>query len=222
MSLHEAFEHGGEIRDLTLRPHERIALMRLLICITQAALDGPEDYDDGTVYQPHMGQSVLVHLDRWHHTLELFGDGQRFVQVANLQVAGEDDEGNSTSELDLALATGNNPMLFDHAGGSDRPFTPAELALMITTFQNFTPGGRIGVALWGGKDTPGKGSSEHAGGLWSPMAASCPPSWVIRRVRGVSLPGYAGLPKAHAGDQDSASVQIPSWSAHTRYRFPPL
>jgi len=46
VSLCEAFERGAEIRDLAVRPHERIALMRLLICIAQAALDGPADYDD--------------------------------------------------------------------------------------------------------------------------------------------------------------------------------
>ena len=44
VSLREAFERGHEIQDLAVRPHERIALMRLLICIAQAALDGPADY----------------------------------------------------------------------------------------------------------------------------------------------------------------------------------
>lgn len=40
VSLREAFEHGHEIQDLSVRPHERIALMRLLVCIAQAAFDG--------------------------------------------------------------------------------------------------------------------------------------------------------------------------------------
>jgi CRISPR system Cascade subunit CasA len=40
VSLREAFERGHRIQDLAVRPHERIALMRLLICIAQAALDG--------------------------------------------------------------------------------------------------------------------------------------------------------------------------------------
>lgn len=44
VSLREAFERAHEIQDLAVRPHERIALMRLLICIAQAALDGPADY----------------------------------------------------------------------------------------------------------------------------------------------------------------------------------
>ena len=41
VSLREVFERGHDLRDLAVRPHERIALMRLLICVAQAALDGP-------------------------------------------------------------------------------------------------------------------------------------------------------------------------------------
>jgi len=47
VSLREAFVRGGEIRDLVVRAHERIALMRLLICVAQAALDGPADDEIG-------------------------------------------------------------------------------------------------------------------------------------------------------------------------------
>ena len=46
VSLGDAFARGEDIRDLAVRPHERIALMRLLICIAQAALDGPTDHDE--------------------------------------------------------------------------------------------------------------------------------------------------------------------------------
>jgi CRISPR system Cascade subunit CasA len=167
VSLREAFERGEEIRDLAVRPHERISLMRLLICIAQAALDGPNDQDDWKTCLPRIVPAALDYLNRWRHAFELFGNGQRFLQVANLKKTakkstGDDDEGNSTSKLDLALATGNNTTLFDNSGGSERAFTSAELALMLTTFQCFSPGGRIGVVLWNGKETLGKGSSNHA------------------------------------------------------------
>jgi CRISPR system Cascade subunit CasA len=167
-SLREAFEQGHEIQDLAVRPHERIALMRLLICIAQAALDGPADYDDWKGCRSRIGPSGVDYLQRWRHAFELFGTGQRFLQVANLNRAATkatgdgDREGNSSSKLDVALATGNNPTLFDNAGGSERAFTSGKLALMLTTFQCFSPGGRIGVALWNGQETAGKGSSEHA------------------------------------------------------------
>lgn len=165
--LCEAFERGHEIQDLAVRPHERIALMRLLICVTQAALDGPEDHDDWKGCQSRIVPSALEYLNRWRHAFELFGKGQRFSQVANLKKpAKESDEdegeGNSTSKLDLALATGNNSTLFDNAGGSERAFTSGGVALMLTTFQCFSPGGRIGVTLWNGNETAGKGSSDHA------------------------------------------------------------
>lgn len=175
VSLREAFERGEEIRDLTLRPHERISLMRLLICVAQAALDGPNDRDDWKTCLPRIVPAALDYLNRWPHAFELFGNGQRFLQVANLKRPAtksnsDDDEGNSTSKLDLALATGNNTTLFDNSGGSDRTFTSGELALMLTTFQCFSPGGRIGVASWNGKETLGKGSSNHAPCLASGMS----------------------------------------------------
>lgn len=167
VSLREAFERGEEIRDLAVRPHERIALTRLLLCIAQAALNGPVDHDEWKICRPRIVPSVLPYLDRWGHAFELFGNGQRFSQVAGLQKPAkksdaDENEGNSNSKLDLALATGNNATLFDNAGGSERTFSFSELALMLTAFQCFSPGGRIGVVLWNGKETLGKGSSEHA------------------------------------------------------------
>jgi CRISPR system Cascade subunit CasA len=46
VSLREAFEFGDQIVDLRCYAHERIALMRLLICIAQRALNGPETEED--------------------------------------------------------------------------------------------------------------------------------------------------------------------------------
>jgi CRISPR system Cascade subunit CasA len=178
VSLREAFEGGQEIQDLAVRPHERIALMRLLICIVSAALDGPNDQDDWQACRPRIVPAVFDYLMRWRLTFELFGNDQPFLQVGNLKKPtiksnnddDDEDEGNSTSKLDLALATGNNATLFDNAGGSRRAFAPGEVALMLVTFQCFSPGGTIGVALWGGGPTYGwksypavkPGQSDHA------------------------------------------------------------
>jgi CRISPR system Cascade subunit CasA len=172
VSLREAFARGEDLRDLAVRPHERIALMRLLICVAQAALGGPADGDEWESCRPRIALAAFDYLERWQRAFELFGSGQRFLQVAKLRKAdntkkptseanGEDD-GTSTSKLDLALATGNNTTLFDNTGGSGRFFTPGDLALMLLTYQCFSPGGRIGVAEWNGVPTVGKGSSDHA------------------------------------------------------------
>ncbi len=87
VSLCEAFERGEEIRDLAVRPHERIAVMRLLICIGQAALSGPADYDEWKACLPRIVPSALDYLNRWRQAFELFGNGQRFLKVANLRNA---------------------------------------------------------------------------------------------------------------------------------------
>jgi len=167
VSLRELFEHGEEIRDLAVRPPERVALMRLLICIIQAALDGPRERGDWEGCRAKISAQALDYLHRWRAAFELLASGQRYLQVSGLdkpkkKTSSDDDEGNLASKLDFGLATGNNSTLFDNAGGSQRTFTPAELALMLTTFQCFAPGGRIGVASWNRRETIGNGSSNHA------------------------------------------------------------
>jgi CRISPR system Cascade subunit CasA len=78
VSLREAFERGDDIQDLAVRPHERIALIRLLICIAQAALDGPADYDDWKACRLKIAPAARDYLKRWHAAFELLGDGPRF------------------------------------------------------------------------------------------------------------------------------------------------
>lgn len=161
-SLQDLFAQAHELRDLAVKPHERVALMRLLLCITQAALDGPADEAEWESSQPLIQPRVRDYLMKWQAAFELFGDGQRFLQVPNLKPGKESDEGNATTKLDLALATGNNSTLFDNFAGEERALRAARVATSLLAFQCFSPGGRIGVAKWNGKDTPGKGSSNHA------------------------------------------------------------
>lgn len=189
--LADAFARGHQIRDLSVRPHEHIALMRLLICIGQAALDGPADYDDWKVCRPRIAPSACDYLKRWHDAFELFGSGQRFLQLDVKRVDREsssgDEEGNSPSKLDLALATGNNPTLFDNAGGTKRRFTAAQLALMLLTYQCFSPGGRIGVAMWNGEPTPGWKSYPKLASGQSNHAPCLPNSMLHAFLRGANL-----------------------------------
>ena len=79
VSLREAYERGREIQDLALRPHERISVMRLLICIAQAALDGPKDEDDWKACRPRLAPAAVEYLGRRRQAFELFGAGQRFL-----------------------------------------------------------------------------------------------------------------------------------------------
>lgn len=162
VSLQEAFASAHEIRDLSVKPHEKIALLRLLICITQAALDGPKNSDAWETCRDGIQAAVKRYLEKWRVAFELFGDGPRFLQVPGLKAAKEEGEGNPATKLDLTLASGNNASLFDNAAGIPRAVDAGRLALTLLAFQCFSPGGRIGVAKWNGADTPGKGSSNHA------------------------------------------------------------
>jgi CRISPR system Cascade subunit CasA len=161
-SLLALFEQANELRDLAVKPHERIALMRLLICIAQVALDGPVDEREWQNCQPSIQPRVRIYLERWKMAFELFGADQRFLQLANLLPGKESDEGNAATKLDMTLATGNNSTLFDNRAGEDRAIQAARTCLNLLAFQCFAPGGRISVAKWNNKETAGKGSSNHA------------------------------------------------------------
>ena len=54
VSLRDAFAKGEDIADLAANPCQRIALMRLLICVAQAALDGPKDEEDWLACKPRL------------------------------------------------------------------------------------------------------------------------------------------------------------------------
>ncbi len=179
LSLQGLFAEAHEIRDLVVKPHERVALMRLLTCITQAALNGPSDEDAWSECRTLIQPAVRTYLQEWEASFELFGTGARFLQLPGLEPAQADDDGNPATKLDLTLATGNNPTLFDNGAGETRPMSHARAALSLLTFQCFSPGGRIGVAKWNGKETAGKGSSNHA---------PCTPSSMIHTlIEGDSL-----------------------------------
>jgi len=177
VSLRQVFAEGDPIQDLAVRPHERVALMRLLICIAQAALDGPADRQARAAELP---AAAGCYLDKWQESFNLFHPEKPFLQFPGLNKPPKpkkpkknapappdtgDDEGDTpATKLDFALSTGNNTTLFDNAAAREdaRAFSPAQLAMMLITFQCFSPGGRIGVAQWRSVDTPGKGSSGHA------------------------------------------------------------
>ena len=156
-SLRDLFTRARELRDLAVKPHERIALMRLLLCISQAALDGPVDEDEWENCQPLIQPRVRDYLEKWQAAFELFGDKQRFLQLPNLMAGKESDEGNAATKLDLS-GHREQPDLFDNLAGEDRTLQSARSAVNILTFQCFAPGGRIGVAKWNSKETVGNGS----------------------------------------------------------------
>ncbi len=163
ISLREAFDDADRIADLALNPCQRIAVMRLLICVTQAALDGPAHDSDWSACRSRLRDAALGYLDHWRYRFELFGPGA-FLQVEKLTT-----EANALADkLDLTAACGNNPTLFDHAAApSGRVPSPAKLAMDLLVFQVYSPGGLIGQVMWDGEET--QKSSELAPALEGSM-----------------------------------------------------
>ena len=137
LGLRDLFTQAPAIADLEAAPHERVSLMRLLVCLTQAALGAPEDDFRWPGFGSKLTTAVPAYLDRpdIHPHFNLLGPGPRFLQV-KVPVR---EEPVPASKLMPQLATGNNPTPFDHSGGTERTFAPARLALALLTFQNFYP-----------------------------------------------------------------------------------
>ncbi len=173
IGLRDAFSRSHEIFDLGGRPHERVALLRLLQCVAQAALGGPADYRTwralaGSDYQP-LRDAAVQYVDRHKVAFSLFHAERPFLQLAGLtpvpkrakrkakKDVSDDEDGDETAEkrselLNLCFARDNTSTLFDQGGGTGRQLTPAQLALALLCYLNFAPGQPEGLALLNGKD----------------------------------------------------------------------
>lgn len=165
-SLMQVFTEGKQFSDLAVRPHERIALMRLLICIAQAALDGPEDIEAWDKASEILPGAAKRYFDDWQDSFNLYHPEKPFLQVSWPVINNDADKSTAISKLDSALASGNNSTLFDHAGLLEerRTFPAATTALMLITFQSYAQGGGISPSIWKVKpknfvDAPCKPSS---------------------------------------------------------------
>ena len=108
VSLRDAFARAHEIRDLSLRPDERISVMRLLLCISHAALDGPANRKEWQGCREWIAPAVADYLDRTAQAFNLFGDSRRFLQVDLKPIKTRGDESGSLSKLQIPLHREHN------------------------------------------------------------------------------------------------------------------
>lgn len=150
IGLADIFGRGGDIRDLACNPPQRIALMRLLVCIAQAALNGPEDEEDWFNCKDRIPGAAEKYLAEWRDSFELFGK-HPFMQIPDLRVAKGKEK--PLDELDCNFAKGNMSVLFDHSAVPEgRCFTESQIALAFLTLLNFSPGGKVGQCIWNKKN----------------------------------------------------------------------
>lgn len=155
-SLCSVLAEGEQFADLAVRPHERVSLMRLFLCVAHAALQGPKDYDEWCEVPKRFPESARNYLTIWKDSFELFHKTKPWLQVAELSksVSGsvsldETADWTPVSKLNFSFATGNNSTLFDHGGMRDvRSLSLCESVLSMLTFQCFSPGGLISQVYW--------------------------------------------------------------------------
>jgi CRISPR system Cascade subunit CasA len=161
INLMQVFTEGEKYADLAVRPHERVALMRLLICIAQAALDGPKDKDDWKEVPKKLSEEAKKYLDKWNkeEVFELFHKEKPFLQVADL----ESDVLTPLNYMEFALSHSGNPAMHNYftEDKSIRSFTDKQIALMLPTFLCFSTGGGLPITTWGTKRTHQVGSDNR-------------------------------------------------------------
>lgn len=190
-SLCSVLTEGDRFADLAVRPHERVSLMRLFLCVAHAALDGPKDYYEWCDVPKRLPLAAQKYLAEWKDSFELFHKEKPWLQVAGISKNADGkvsetkaDDWTPVSKLNFSFATGNNSTLFDHDGMSDeRSISIAETLLSMLTFQCFSPGGLISQVYWNGMQT-GKSSKD------SPCV---PASMVHSFLRGGNLSGSIHL-----------------------------
>ena len=166
-SLHDVLAHGEKFADLAVRPHERVSLMRLLLCVSHAALNGPKNYDEWCEVPKRQPEAVSKYLTDWKDSFELFHKKKPWLQVIGLSKSENDSEAENLAEdwtpvskLNFSFSSGNNSTLFDHGGMNDcRNIALVETVLSMLTFQCFSPGGLISQVYWNGKQS-GKSSKD--------------------------------------------------------------
>ena len=159
-SLKDVLTEGDKFSDLAVRPHERVSLMRLFLCVAHASLDGPKDYDEWRDVPVKLPKAAESYLTKWKDSFELFHSEKPWLQVAALNALSTDEGDNSNKDniwstlnkLCFTRASGNNSTLFDQAS-NDRTLTKysaEEIVLNLLTFQNyFVAGGKASSRLWG-------------------------------------------------------------------------
>jgi len=154
MGLETLYKSMTDIRMLSGTPIEKIATIRLLLCISQAALDGPEDEEDWLSCKDNIIPSSLSYIKKWKDHFDLYSPEYPFLQFKPLL----DNKTSCLSKIIYGRACGNNHTLFDHWASADRLYSPDEIARNLIAFQLFCECGIIGtpttwdgVAIKGGK-----------------------------------------------------------------------
>lgn len=153
LSLLDVFRRQAEIVALAYsRPPAMVGAVRLLLAVTHRALSGSLGHwtvrDRFNWYRSGLPvDEIASYLERWRARFNLFDPEFPFMQVAALSQAEETrDKVKPWTQIDLASASGNTPIVFDHACDlTPTAIAPADAVNLLLEYQSFVPGGLVKV-----------------------------------------------------------------------------
>lgn len=196
-SLCTVLSEGEKFADLAVRPHERVSLMRLFLCVAHAALNGPKDYAEWCKVPKRLPEAAQKYLTDWKDSFELFHKEKPWLQVAKLSKSADGkisdtdtEDWTPVSKLNFSYATGENTTLFDHGGMNveKREISISETLLSMLTFQCFSVGGLMGQVYWNGVRCGVLANPNKEKGPVKSSDAPCSPASMIHAfLRGANL-----------------------------------
>ncbi|MFN4266580.1 MAG: type I-E CRISPR-associated protein Cse1/CasA [Aquabacterium sp.] len=151
IGLLELFDRASDIIGLAeTSPPNLVAIYRVLLAITNRALTtelGPwKDADRARWYQQGLPlDAIKAYLTQWRDRFWVFHPSHPFMQVAALnEIEETKDKTKPWTQIALDSASGNTPVVFDHAVDTVPIAIPVALALrQLLGYMQFTPGGLV-------------------------------------------------------------------------------
>lgn len=134
VSLRQLFSEP-EYRALGGNPVQKIALMKLLLAIAQAAATPADDAEWRELGAGGLAKRCLVYLEKWHDRFYLYGE-QPFLQMPAIKAAALQGYGAVMPEI----ATGNTTVL--NHGQVEQALTDSEKAVLLVVMMAFALGGK--------------------------------------------------------------------------------
>ncbi len=134
VSLRQAFSNP-EYRSLGGNPVQKIALLKLLLAIAQAAATPENESEWKALGAQGLAERCLAYLDQWHDRFYLYGE-QPFLQMPAIQAAKMQSFGAVLPEV----STGNTTVLSQIQ--IQRPLDDADKTLLLLTLMGFALSGK--------------------------------------------------------------------------------
>ncbi len=134
VSLQQIFLHP-EYRSVGGNPVQKIALMKLLLAIAQAAFTPANEQEWQALGVQNLAKRCLAYLEQWHDRFYLYGD-KPFLQMPAIAGAALQSYGAVLPEV----STGNTTVLNQMQVG--RPLQDADKALLLVSLMGFALSGK--------------------------------------------------------------------------------